>query len=336
MTPAALLVAVILAADLAPSPAATGQGKISVRAPSCDASVFSFSSFLELLQVELAGTRFHCCDVMGAGSDWPPPPMVRVEISAEPCDAEKAVVWLRIEDPARRRGAHRGVPIGEIAAAARPRALALLAAELLRTTDDDDREHQGALADGTTGRAPGEPRGPVRPRDPPTLDAEGELRGYPTRGLVLRGLRVGLAAPLGARVALAGDLGGRIGEQSFAIGAVGLRAGTVGLSAGARWTPRETVTISAGARGEVGWAELHGDASDAALIASASRSSPIADVAAWAALEAPSRTWLRGRVVVQGGTMLRGLVADVGGTSTAGMSGPFWSIAAGLTLAPWR
>ncbi|HET6147387.1 MAG TPA: hypothetical protein VFH68_07615 [Polyangia bacterium] len=304
-----------------------------MRAPACDASVFSFPSFLELLRVELAGTRFQCCDVVGAGPAWPPPAAVMVDVSAEPCDAQRAVVWLRIDDPARRRGAHRGVPIGELAAAARPRALALLAAELLRTTDDEAREQHGALAGAATARAPGRP---VLLQDPPTLDAEGELRGYPKSGLILAGLRLGLVAPLGARVILAGDLGAMIGEQSFAIGSARLLAGTAGLSAGARWSPGDIVAASVGARVEGGWAELRGDAFNGALIASTSRWSPIADVAAWAAVERPSRTWLRARIVAQVGTMLRGLVADVGGTSTAGMSGPFWSIAAGLVLAPWR
>jgi len=32
---------------------------------------------------------------------------------------------------------------------------------------------------------------------------------------------------------------------------------------------------------------------------------------------------------------LRGLVGDVGGTSTAGMSGPFWSVGLSLAAAPW-
>jgi hypothetical protein len=341
-TVASVALAGLLAAEAPAPPAATGDAtegeQLAVRTPLCQADVFSFPAFVDLLRVELTGTPLRCCDVVEEAR-WPPaPPVVRVDVSVDPCDAKGAVVWLRVDDPARRSGAHRGVPITNLDIATRSRALALVVAELLRSSERDVESNRGAPAVVAGVRArldpPDEPD--AQERRVPVLEGGGELRGYPSRGLVLRGARLGFLSRVGERLVVGGDAGVLAGDRSYDIGAVHLRSATLGLALGPRWSLGRAVTVTAGARGEVGWAELRGEASDPSLISNASRSTAVVGAGAFAALEAPARTTLRARLLAQGGTMIRGLAADVAGTSTAGMSGPFWSVGLGLVLAPWK
>jgi hypothetical protein len=170
----------------------------------------------------------------------------------------------------------------------------------------------------------------------PRLLAEGELRGYPGAGLVLWGLKAGFSSNVGWRLTLSGDAGAMFGERPYDAGTIRVRAGTTGLSLGPRWNPEHMVTITVGARGEVGWAELSGQPSDTSLIYGASRSSLIAGVAACGTIEGPSRGVVRARLSAQGGAMLRGLVGDIGGSSTTGLSGFYWSVGFALALVPWK
>jgi hypothetical protein len=272
-------------------------------------------AFVAALQVELAALDAGCCEV-----EPPPatPPTAGIVLALEPCDPTAATVGSAVTDPALPRTVQRAVALADVAADARPRALALAVAELVRTL-----------------RAPSEP--PVPPSPPPasepapvhpSVDADVELRLYPQRDTTLWGGRLSGALARGRWWGAIGIFAAA-GNESFPEGTVALRVVGGGIAAG----PHVTLGrfgLALAATGELGWAWAEGRAPEPGVIPG-SGSALVAALGGRAALTLPVEAHIGLRATFEAGGVVHGLRANVTDRTPAGLGGPY--LIAGLGVA---
>ena len=99
--------------------------RIHVAAPGCAAPLLVRS-----LQVELAAVGPDCCTVDESPAASPPG---AIGLTIDPCDPEADQIAIALSDPARGGAIRRDLPLADVSPPARPRALALAVAELIRT-----------------------------------------------------------------------------------------------------------------------------------------------------------------------------------------------------------
>src|SRR6476661_5266980 len=131
--PAALRRGIIalVAAVLAPVTArAADIPLIRIFPPACETGPVSVDDFVDALRVELAGRQPHCC-VVGPGGDAAAD-AIRVSLSIQPCEEATQQVGVAVEVTASARTITRDVSLADLPPEARPRALALAVAELIR------------------------------------------------------------------------------------------------------------------------------------------------------------------------------------------------------------
>ena len=159
---------------------------IRVFPPQCEAAPLSVDAFVDSLRVELAGRQPHCC-VVGPGGDAAAD-AVKVTLSIDPCDpaTDHVAVAVDLTDPP--RSVERQVSLADLPPEARPRALALAVAELLRSAG------MSASADAATAPPPADQAPPAPPpqRFNLTGGVVGTMQRHFARDTTLWGLRLGV------------------------------------------------------------------------------------------------------------------------------------------------
>jgi len=315
----------LIAAVIAPITArAADLPVIRIFPPACEASPVAFDDFVETLRVELAGRQPHCC-VVGPGGD--PGDAVKVTLAIEPCDgtaAQPIDVVVEVASPP--RTIERPVPLADLPPEARPRALALAVAEMIREA--------GEAA---------QPQPPVAP--PPEIKHEaafgervdvigsvaGELRHHFGLGSTMWGARLGVSL-LSGRWQATVDAGADTSRTQFDVGDVSVLLASAGLFAGPRFAAGPVV-VGVGPTGALGWARITGQSSATDVVAGQG-SGLVATAGLRATIEGPI-----GHVIglcgwLEGGMTVRRLDADVLGAPAAGIAGPYLLIAAGVRFGP--
>jgi hypothetical protein len=305
------LLFVTAAGPASPSP------PVHVVLPAC-AAVVSLPAFVDSLRVELAGSGRACCEAGRAGEQ----PAVEVALSIATCDQRVGRVDVTIRNPGAVETTRREISLADLPSDARPRALALAVAEMVREVEPASRETP----------APPPPPEPSPTATPPARAggaATAELRLHAAPSTALWGAR--LAAFLAGERWRAGlELAGAAGGSDSPPGHIALRLITVGATAGPQWRLGDVV-IDAGVAGEIGAAFVTGT-TNAADVNAESASGFVALAGARAGIEAPASSGVRVRGMLQAGGTLRGLIGEVNRVPDIGVAGAFVLAAVGLSL----
>jgi hypothetical protein len=310
-------------------PAAAPPAAVQVIPPMCPVAPLSLPAFLDSLRVELAGGSTRCCD---AGGGEPDAATVRVALAVEPCDAAAGRVIVTADQARAGRSIRREIGLEDVAAGARPRALALAVAELVRSIDAPASAPAPAPA---AASAPAPPLaiaarpdggdGGARPAIGAAADVE--LRIYPGRGTALWGGRLSLTAA-GTRWQAALGVDAAAGDQHTQIGSVSIK--TLALSAGGG--PRFDLgngTLALGLGAEVGWGWIAG-APELEGVRGSTGSGPTAALRALLAFEVRAARSVALRAAIEGGYTVLGVNAFADRTPAGGISGPSVIAAGGV------
>jgi hypothetical protein len=305
------------------SPAARAQPSapppLVVRAPTADcAAAPPFLAFVDSLRVELASSGPACCSIVAPDAAVAAPALT---LTLTGCDPGADRFTIEVADQGTGRTRSRPISFADVTPDARPRALALAVAELVRSTE-------AALSAET--RAPAaalEPAVTPSPDSGPRGAALADVRAYPGAHTVLWGGRVAMALDR-ARWRGELDLGAAGGSRQVSLGRVDVTLAAAGLAVGPRFRAGAWA-FDLGAVGELGWARIDGEPGQGGVTAG-SGSGLTAAFGARAGAEAPASRSLRFRLVVEAGGVARRLTGDVNDVEAAGISGPYVRLGVGL------
>jgi hypothetical protein len=309
-----LAVAVLVFASWGAARAAdfTVDAGLRVVGPACPIAPLSVPAFVDSLRVELAG-RVR------------PPGTTRVALAVEPCDPSTVRVRVEVTSEVGAPVTGRDVGLEDVAPEARPRALALVVAELVRGA-----ELEGAPpAPPAVAVAP-----PPAPAAPPPVApfavgaaADALVAFFPSRGTTLWGGRLSGSLSRG-RLGLALFAEAAAGERGYSEGDVALQSFGAGVAVGPRWVFRR-LTVAPALVGALGWGRIEGETSSAGVTAGAGSALTTAVRARLAGSALVVRV-ASVRAFVEGGVMTRGFDSTVDGARAAGLSG--LTLVAGLGL----
>jgi hypothetical protein len=314
-----------------PTPRGSQAESVVVSPPQCKATSFELAPFLDSLRVELAGRGFFCCTVAPPGNETPAASMLEVRLEIVPCTADADRLHASARAPVDSRAVERVISLADVARTARPRALALAVAELVRWLEQgaEDTTTEAVVVQATAApSSTAEPQSPARPLAL-ALGVEAEARGLPTRDTMMWGGRARLVAHRRwLRVDL--DLGASYARVPGELGVVSLRCASAGLGLGPRFATR-TVIAHLGLRAELGRVWIRGKPA-LADVRAGSGSDLIANVGLRLSLEAPAQGKLRPSLTLESGGILRGVKANVDGQPVAGMTGYYVLVALGIAV----
>jgi hypothetical protein len=342
---APLLTALALAVDAKAEPPRGGASHttIVVRRSDCDSDGRELAAILRLLEVELTAER-----VRFSRYDAPPEPgELVVEVQWAPCSPSSREATIKLRR-ASRETLERSVALGDLPAEARPRALALAVAELIRSTRAAwKREAEAVLA------AESEPDAPARePRAPYVIDArDAAAQSNASRGpsgftlQAAAGWRIFAPVPTSmfgaqaaamlpvvpARFFVRADAGGFwSGTATDQLGTVKLASYSGGL--GLMYATSHNPMFFFGPHLEVGYASASTTADSPNLIGTSSGST-LVTASVIASLRAVLHGPLAATAEVEGGATLLGLAVRVEDRTIASMRGGFAAARVGLALA---
>lgn len=318
-------IAALVAAVIAPLTArAADLPVIRVLPPLCEAAPLSIDDFVDSLRVELAGRQPHCC-VVGPSGDAIPD-AVRVTLAIEPCDPATQHVGVTVDVASPPRTVERQVSLSDLPPEARPRALALAVAELIRSAGEP------AQPDTAPAAVP-----PDRPPDTPpprfvlTGNVAGAFRRHLSSDTNLWGARLGISVSSSAWQATM-DIGAAASRNDVSLGEVSILEGSAGLFAGPRFR-LGPVIASAGPTATLGWAQIVGRAS-LSTVTPGTGWGLVSTAGARAAAEGPASGEVRAFGYVEGGYTVRGLDALAAGQQVAGIAGAYLTLAIGVKFGP--
>jgi hypothetical protein len=311
----------VLAATLFAAPAAlAGEAPhvfagVRFAAPVCPIAPLAVPAFVEALRVELAAPE-------------PPRDTTLVALSVEPCDTATTRVKVSATNDATGRGAGREIDLGDVTPDARPRALALSVAELVRGV----RAPAAAPAPPPTAVLPS-PTVVTLP-DSPTLfavDAQGLVALHPARDTTMWGGRVSVYGVSGRwhHGALGEILGG---ERSYSAGRVEVFSVGLGLFTGPRWAWARA-SLSPGLVGTIAWTRIAGRPSTPDVVGTTDSAPTVAVRARVAASFLTGRT-LSLSALAEAGVVARTFDSTVNGAQGAGIAGPSIVFGLGVTFGP--
>ncbi len=239
------------------APEAARDKRVRLVPPACEVELVDLEQYRAVLRVELIEAGFTLADDRGgAGAEAE----LRLSLEALPCDASATTVELAVSSGSGQTE-RRLVPVSDLDAAARPRAVALASAELVVRAGFHDGDGRESAADVPPPRAATpeppppdvagprpEPRptrvrteerpvsapGDARAPDPPPLaprlrlGAAFEYRSHPAQHTSLLGGRIGARMRLSRGPFEVGlDAGGAGGSVHDALGVVRVETGTV-------------------------------------------------------------------------------------------------------------
>jgi hypothetical protein len=280
-------------------------GAVRVAGPDCPVAPLSVPAFLDSLRVELAGRA---------------PDAAVVTLAVEPCAPTTARVRVRMTNDAGGAGAERDVGLEDVALEARPRALALAVAELVRGPQGAPPPLTWHAPVSATEAAP-----PIRVGGA----ADGVLELFPGRGATLWGARLSLSLDR-RRGGLAVFGEAASGSHGYELGEVDLRSIGGGLVAGPRFSWGR-LTLAPSVVGALAWARIEGRAG-APDVAADSGSGVTAALRARVAGSSVVVRVVSVRAFVEAGWTLRGLDATVAGARAAGLSGATFVVGLGVGL----
>jgi hypothetical protein len=220
----------------------------------------------------------------------------------------------------------RPVSLADLPPEARPRALALAVAELIREAGESAQAQ------------PPPPPPPDVKREAAfgeRVDASGnvggELRHFFGHDTTLWGARLGLSLTSGRWQATI-DAGAATSHTAVNVGSIDILLGSAALFVGPRFAAGPVV-VSFGPTGMLGVARMKGQ-STSTDFAGDEGSFLVATAGARAAVEVPAAHVVRAFAWAEAGLTLRHLDADVDGRPAAGISGPYIMVAAGLRFGP--
>ena len=305
---------------------------VVVSPPRCKVDAFPLAAFLDCLRVELAGRDLDCCTLADPDGAMPTIPSLHVQIEIDPCTIEADRLQVSAREAADLRLAERPVSLADVPETARPRALALAVAELIRSLGQAQPD-KAPLAIPVPAQAPvAWSASPQSASARPTylsIHVEAEVRGLPTRDTTLWGGRVRLTAH---RPMLHADLdaGGSYARAQAQLGDLLFHTASVGLGFGPRFATR-TCALDLGPRAELGWAWVHGETTLADVRIGAG-SELIFNVGFRASLEMPAQMKVRPSLTLETGAVVRGVKGTVSGEPVAGMTGYYLLAAVGIAV----
>lgn len=290
---------------------------VEISGPSCKAEAFPTVAFFDSLRVELAGRGLSCCTVSDPAAAPVSGDTLRVSLEIVPCAAETTTVQVRVSGSPDVPPVEHQVSLADVAPSARARALALAAAELVRSFG------QGPVQPKPAPQVSAQPSPPVTPAPAPmasriSLHAEGQVRMLPTRNTTLWGGRLRLTVPwrmLYAQV----DLGGDTTSAKTDLGTVSLHSVSLGLGLGPRFAGR-TLILDLGPRFELGRAWIRGETS-ASDVTAGRGGGTVATLGLRAALQTPAENRLRPGIAFEAGGVLRGTRGESDGHTVVGITG---------------
>jgi hypothetical protein len=296
---------------------------IRVLPPECATAPVSTDDFVDALRVELAGRQPPCC-VVGPGEPGAPD-AVTVTLAIEPCEPATEQVVVVVDVAAPPRTVQRLVSLGDLPPEARPRALALAVAELIRFA--------------------GEPASEVPP-PPPPLPAPpdtgprplaisggiaGEARRHFSRDTTLVGARLAVSLS-SARWQATIDAGAASNKTALALGDVSIFTATAGLFVGPRLV-LGPFAASVGPTGALGWASIKGQ-SDMTNVTPGQGTALVGTVGLRVMVEGPASSLLRVYGYAEAGETVSSFDANVAGIAATGIAGFYITLAAGLHFGP--
>jgi hypothetical protein len=302
---------------------------VVVLPPHCDTNAFPLDAFLDVLRVELAGRGLLCC-ALGDPNAWPPPTAsIRVELHMDSCVTAANQVRAFVFDAAHSRGLGHEISLADVAETTRPRALALIVAELIRSLGQDPAVQAKATPPEATKPLPPRPHVVSPHALASAMDADFEVRSYPSRDTTMWGGRLRFTA--GWRSLHADlDAGGGLAHRQVELGQVQARAATVGLTVGPRFKAG-VLLIDLGVRGELGWAWVDGVAGSTGVHAGGG-SDWISSAGLRLSLEAPNNRLAGVRIGAEGGSAIHRFSGEANGQAVVGISGFYWLASVGITL----
>jgi len=305
---------------------------VAVSPPLCRVDTFRLAPFLDCLRVELAGRGLDCCTVAEPGVPAPTMDSLHVRIEIDPCTADADRLQVSAHEAAGSRQAERQVSLADVPESARPRALALAVAELIRSLGqappDKAPEAIPVPASASVTSSASLPSADTR-RTHLSMHVESEVRGLPTRDTILWGGRARLTAH--RRLFHADvDLGGNYARAQAQLGDVFVRSASVGFGFGPRFANR-TAVLDLGLRAELGWAWIRGETALADVRPSAG-SGLISSVGIRASLELPAPMKVCPQLSLETGAVVRGVKGEMNGEPVAGMTGYYLLAALGIAV----
>jgi hypothetical protein len=257
---------------------------------------------------------------------------LQVRIEIDPCTADADRLQVSAREVAGSRMAERQVSLADMPETARPRALALAVAELIRSLGealpDKPPEAIPVVAQGSVASSASPPSTGAWPTHL-SIHVEAEARGLPTRDTILWGGRVRLTAH--RRIFHADlDLGGNYARAQAQLGDIVFHTASMGLGFGPRFANR-TAVLDLGLRAELGWAWIHGETTLADVRTDAG-SALISSVGFRASLEVPAQMKGCPQLSLETGVVARGVKGDLNGAPVAGMTGYYLLAALGIAV----
>jgi hypothetical protein len=307
---ALLLVLTVPVVARAADPTAVVAG-VRFAAPACPIAPLSVPDFVDALRVELAGRD------PGRGETL-------VRLAIEPCDPSTVRVQVTVTDTGSERASAREIDLADVAQPARPRALALAVAELVRTVQAPATPPPAApvVAQGAAGPAPPLPEPLLR-----VVAGDALYAAFPSRDTSLWGARLSLSVERAHwHAGVFGDF--LAGAHSYDVGHVTLQSLGAGVFAGPRFGTGP-LTISPGVVGALGWVHVDGNPGQAGVVGQ-SGDGLVAGLRARLLFSWALGRSLALRALVEGGWEVKGFDALVDGSRGAGLSGV--SLVGGLGL----
>ncbi|MBN1608652.1 MAG: hypothetical protein JW940_18630 [Polyangiaceae bacterium] len=314
------------------APPASDTKSVVVVAPQCKTESFRPEAFVDSLRVELAGSGLSCCTLARPEADTGSVPSLRVRIELVPCTTDADRVQVAVHAPEDPRMVAREVFLADVERVARPRALALAVAELIRSRRQDVR---GTVPQTTLAPAPRSVPSitplPSKAAQPVAVSVrvEAEARRFPTRETTTWGGRAGLTARWSTLYAEF-DLGGSSARAQDALGDVTLRSASAGLGLGPRFALRPAI-VDLGLRAELGWAWIRGEPALQDVRAGGGSDLTSSVGLRWS-LELPARAMIRPRLGLEGGGVIRAMEGEANAEPVVGVAGYYLLAAAGMAI----
>ncbi len=299
--------------------------------PLCKQGVFPLAAFVDALRVELAGRGLYCCTLANLGDGIPTGASLHVKVEIVPCVADADRVQVSAYSPADSRTVERQVFLADVVRPARPRALALAVAELIRSLGLGPRgESSEAIAvPAQASAAPPPSRLEAARLTALSIHVEAEARGLPTRQTIMWGGRTRFTGH--RRMFHADlDLGADYARARSGLGDVFLLSASAGLGLGPRFAIRNVI-LDIGPRAELGWAWIRGQPAFAE-VRTGSGSDLISSIGFRVSIEAPAQAKIRPSLTLESGGVIRGVKAEVNGQPVAGMTDYYLLAALGIAV----
>jgi hypothetical protein len=299
--------------------------RVEVSPPGCKVGFLPMVPFLDSLRVELAGRDLACCTVIEAGKVASSDDFVRVAVELVPCVPDGDRVEVAVQD-SNGQVTDREVSLSDVGPSARPRALALAVAELIRALGQAPPT-EAPSAESIVASAPAATSAPIRA--PMSVHLQGELRSLPTRDTTMWGGRMRFSVPW-HRLHADVDLGAGFASAHDELGDVFLRSASVGFGIGPRLASPMAI-VDLGLRAEMGWAWIHGETQRPG-VRTESGSQWTSCAGLRGAVEVPAALWVRPSLALEGGFVLYGLKGESKNQPVLGLTGYYLLAALGLAV----